>query len=114
MEASSLKNMVILKNLPSNLVEEAIVILKQNKKIKNIEIVEKSSKKSDIKPDKKEKDYILKEAEMLVNQYIKQIETKKEMESKKKKSELKYKKMRRNFYIATVISIFEFIMILFK
>ena len=34
MEASKLKNMVILKNLPSNLVEEAIVILKENKKVK--------------------------------------------------------------------------------
>ena len=31
MEASKLKNMVILKNLPSNLVEEAIVILKENR-----------------------------------------------------------------------------------
>ena len=31
MEKSQMKNMVILKNLPSNLIEEAIVILKSNK-----------------------------------------------------------------------------------
>ena len=32
MEESKLKNMVVLKNLPSNLVEEAIIVLKSNKK----------------------------------------------------------------------------------
>ena len=37
MKQSELKNMVILKNLPSNIVEEAIVILKANKKIKKLE-----------------------------------------------------------------------------
>ena len=35
MEASKLKNMVILKNLPSNLVEEAIVILKSSAKVRD-------------------------------------------------------------------------------
>lgn len=35
METSNMKNMVVLKNLPSNLVEEAIVILKSTKKAKN-------------------------------------------------------------------------------
>ena len=34
MEESKLKNMVVLKNLPSNLIEEVIVILKSNKKVK--------------------------------------------------------------------------------
>ena len=32
METSNMKNMVVLKNLPSNLVEEAIVILKSIKR----------------------------------------------------------------------------------
>ena len=32
MEISNLRNMVILKNLPSNIVEEAIVVLKENQK----------------------------------------------------------------------------------
>ena len=37
MEASKLKNMVVLKNLPSNLVDEAIIILKANKRVKKLE-----------------------------------------------------------------------------
>ena len=38
MKNNYLQNMIVLKNLPSNLVEEAIVVLKQNKKAKNINI----------------------------------------------------------------------------
>ena len=34
MEDSKLKNMVVLKNLPSNIVDEAIIVLKSNKKVK--------------------------------------------------------------------------------
>ena len=34
METSNLKNMVVLKNLPSNIVDEAIIVLKANKKTK--------------------------------------------------------------------------------
>ena len=34
MKNNYLQNMIVLKNLPSNLVEEAIVVLKQNKKAK--------------------------------------------------------------------------------
>ena len=37
-----MKNMVVLKNLPSNLVEEAIVILKSSKKVKKLEKIEKN------------------------------------------------------------------------
>ena len=32
MNQGGLKNMVVLKNLPSNIVEEAIIVLKQNQK----------------------------------------------------------------------------------
>ena len=35
MDISNMKNVVVLKNLNSNLVEEAIVVLKKNQKIKN-------------------------------------------------------------------------------
>ena len=34
MNQSGLKNMVVLRNLPSNIVEEAIVVLKANSKVK--------------------------------------------------------------------------------
>ena len=44
METSNMKNMVVLKNLPSNLVEEAIIILKSNKKVKKLQKIEKKRK----------------------------------------------------------------------
>ena len=43
MSQGNLKNMVVLKNLPSNIVEEAIVILKSNKKIRQVEKIEKNN-----------------------------------------------------------------------
>ena len=33
MQSSDMKNMVVLKNLPSNMVEEAIIIFKENQKV---------------------------------------------------------------------------------
>ena len=44
METGTMKNMIILKNLPSNLVEEAIVILKSSKKVKKLEKIERIEK----------------------------------------------------------------------
>ncbi len=37
MEENNMKNIVVLKDLPSNLVDEAIVIFKENVNIKNID-----------------------------------------------------------------------------
>ena len=41
MENSNMKNMVILRDLPSNIVEEAIVILKSSKKVKKLEKIDR-------------------------------------------------------------------------
>ena len=41
METSKMKNMVVLKNLPSNIVEEAIIILKSNTKKRNLQKIMK-------------------------------------------------------------------------
>lgn len=67
-----MKNMVVLKNLPSNMVEEAIIIFKENSKIKTRDVINKSNKLNQIQG--KSKDVIFKEAEMLVNDYVKKIE----------------------------------------
>lgn len=69
----NMKNMVVLKNLPSNIVDEAFVVFKSSKKIKNVEKVEQNKKVAD-DTENKNKDYFLKEAEMLVNDYIYKIE----------------------------------------
>ena len=87
-----MKNMVVLKNLPSNIVEEAFVVLKANKKIKNLERVDGSKKNLSKDSSKKESDYMLKEAEMIVSNYISKIE------SNDKNSVFKKKKVMRSVY----------------
>ena len=73
MDTSNMKNIVVLKNLPSNIVEEAIVILKSNAKVKNI-----NKKKENVKVVAKgktnSKDYIIKEAESVIASYISSVE----------------------------------------
>ena len=39
MESSDMKNMVVIKNLPSNMVEEAIIIFKENQRVKERELI---------------------------------------------------------------------------
>ncbi len=75
METSKMKNMVVLKNLPSNMIEEAIVIFKENSKIKAKDVINKSNQLSQVQ--EKSKDIIFKEAEMLVNDYVKRVESSK-------------------------------------
>lgn len=75
METSKMKNMVVLKNLPSNMIEEAIVIFKENSKIKAKDVINKSNQLSQVQG--KSKDIIFKEAEMLVNNYVKRVESSK-------------------------------------
>ena len=112
MNQSNLKNMVVLKNLPSNIVEEAIIILKTNKKVKKLEKIEKSKMVEDIACKKREKDYILKEAEMLVSNYISSLEGKKqERKINNKKTEQKYKRIKNYAYMASLIILIETIML---
>ena len=112
MNQSNLKNMVVLKNLPSNIVEEAIVILKTNKKVKKLEKKEKNKKSEDAFFKKREKDYILKEAEMLVSNYISSLEGKKlDRKKNSKKMEQKYKRIKNYAYMATIIIFIETIML---
>lgn len=115
MSQGNLKNMVVLKNLPSNLVEEAIVILKSNKKVKQVEKTEKNKLKENSREKKNEKDYIIKEAEMLVSNYISSLEQKKKNRtSSNKKLNQKYIKARNYALIASLIILLEGIAILIK
>ena len=109
---NNLKNTVVLKNLPSNIVEEAIIVFKANIKLKeennNIEI-EKN------KEIKKEKDYILKEAEMLVNNYIKRVEEKKKIKNEiQKKVDKKCKNLKKYVFIMSIVFVLETIFIIIK
>lgn len=85
METSKMKNMVVLKNLPSNVIEEAIIIFKETQKIKEKELIDKSPNNVKKLSDKnKSKDLIVSEAEMVVNNYIKEIENNSTRKSNKK------------------------------
>lgn len=107
MDTSNLKNIVVLKDLPSNIVEEAIVVLKENQKVPKLEHADKEIKKNNIKPsennkshNKTSKDYIIKEAQMLIADYISKIENKNKKENKTVQNlKSKYKKVRAFNYV---------------
>lgn len=85
METSKMKNMVVLKNLPSNVIEEAIIIFKETQKIKEKELIDKSpNNKKKLSDKNKSKELIISEAEMVVNNYIKEIENNSIRKSNKK------------------------------
>ena len=79
MESSNMKNMVVLKKLPSNIIDEAIIILKETSKVRQKELIDKGAKTNIDERQSKSKDYILKEAEMLVTDYINNIEKGKQL-----------------------------------
>lgn len=115
METSKMKNMVVLKNLPSNLVEEAIVILKSSKKVKKLEKIDKNNKIEKIETIKKEKDYILKEAEMLVSSYISKLENNhKQIQSKTMKNTKKYLRLKRYAYLSSLIIFIQALLLIIK
>ncbi|MDO5555366.1 MAG: hypothetical protein Q4G09_01545 [Clostridia bacterium] len=97
MDTQSMKNMIVLKDLPSNIVEEAIVILKPNIKLKNEDLAENKivNKKSENKKINNDKKYIINEAEMIISTYISKIEKeKKSVYKANKKIETKYKRLK--------------------
>lgn len=115
MEASKLKNMVILKNLPSNLVEEAIIILKSTAKVRDLQKVENNKKGKKEIIERKGNDYVLKEAEMIVSKYITQIEEEKnKKETNKKQENKKYKRLKNYAYLSSFIVFLQTLMLLSK
>ncbi len=108
MSTENMKNMVVLKNLPSNIVDEAIVILKPNVKLKSLDLAENKKESKNVKNEKDQnsKKYIINEAELVVSNYLSKIENNNKSICKtNKKIENKYKRTR-------AISIFLGIMLL--
>lgn len=96
MNISNMKNIIVLKDLPSNLVDEAIVFLKSNVDLKKYETIDNKRENSKATRELKNssKDYIIKEAELVVSKYISDIEKPKEIEKNTKILERKYKRLR--------------------
>ena len=114
MNQSNMKNMVVLKNFPSNLVEEAIVIFKNNKRIRNLQKVDMSGNPQNKTTRNKDSDYILKEAEMLLTNYITEIEKNKNNKViSAEKNSKKYIRLKKYAYISSVIIFIETLIIFF-
>lgn len=115
MDISNMKNMIVLKNLPSNIIEEAFVVLKENKTVKKYQYIESDRKqntdnnKEKIQKSTNSTDYIVKEAENIISHYITNLEMKSpKWKNNMKKLEKRYKQsVKLNFLLGftTVIGI---------
>ena len=131
MKTDIMKNVIILKNLPSNLIDEAIVIVKDKKKIKDINysefikdggekfssssnrqtsnrVIQGYMKEEDLKKledtKKEDRKYVIKEAEIVVSNYLSKIDNKMP-EKKIKRLEKSYKRSKKISIILGIISI---------
>lgn len=90
---NQMKNIIVLKDLPSNIIEEAFVILKPNKKVN---IVKTTQDKGENDANEKSSEYIVKEAEMVINSYLANTNEQNKVRSHAiKQIENKYKKLRK-------------------
>lgn len=79
-----MKNIIVLKDLPSNIIDEAIVILKDNK-IKKSEKIGNSNEYMNTS--------IINEAQNVIAEYIEKLERPKREKQNERKLLLKYKKL---------------------
>lgn len=84
---NKLKNIIVLKGMASNVVQEAIVILKPNIEFERCNSIYKNKENTIFNTKKKS---VVSEAEYVINNYIKEIETT-SSKKKVKKLEQKYK-----------------------
>lgn len=116
MDINKMRNIVILKDLPSNLVEEAFVVLKNNQRIKKFEYADNKFEKfsSDVENEADSYDeYIVKEAELVVSNYIGKMEEQ-DLTGNKAEQDLqkKYKLMKTFAIIFGIFSMFSCMYIL--
>jgi len=105
MNTSDMKNIVVLKNLPSNIVEEAIVIIKENVNFKEINKKKENVKEAAFgKTDAK--DYVVKEAENVVANYILKLEKPKQLEITNKKLKKKYDRIKSLTVLLGIVATF--------
>lgn len=112
MSDKNMKNIVVLKNLPSNLVDEAIVILKSKNTAKKLELIEKSKVKK-CNTNNNTSDYIIKEAENVISNYIKKIENNKNFNKLNNNIVMKYRKMKIYSVFTSIILLLCLIRIIF-
>ena len=138
MNKTNMKSIVILKNLPSNLIDEAIVVIKDKKKIKEEDynkLIE--NEKNRLNQNKKKKNkciqgyinaeelskiekiekenrkYVIKEAELVIGNYLSNLE-KNEKEKKAKRLQAKCKRIKIINLILTFLTLISFIIAIKK
>lgn len=111
MNSNQMKNIIVLKDLPSNLIDEAFIILKDNKKVKMIEQIER--KNNNKIETEKSGEYIIKEAEMVISNYLSKIEAEKTVKTHLiKKIENKYNRLKIVSIILGIVVVLNSILIL--
>lgn len=114
MDESKMKNIIVLKDLPSNIVDEAIVILKNKGNVKDKQKIENKnmSNCNEIKSGNYE--LAVKEAEIIIQNYIKEMEKPKEDKRELKKINIKYKKLQISSFFLGIVAIIGVILSIFK
>ncbi len=74
MEKGKMKNVVVLRNLPSNLIEEAFVVVKSKKVARSLEYIDRKNEFA--KEDCKDDGYIVREAESVLASFVGLVEKK--------------------------------------
>ena len=93
MEMQNMKNIIVLRDLPSNMIEEAFVVLKSNVKVHKKQTIGEQEKR--INSTKVNSKYIVREAEMLVTDYMERyVQNDQKKKKKKHQLEKKYKKLK--------------------
>ena len=113
MRKNKLNNVIVLKELSSNIVEEAIVVLKPNVDLKvneNTKTFLKNgqieNKRNNFKNKKSENhNTILKEAEFVIEHYISQMQMKKTQKDNDKRDK-KYKILKRATLVLILLNFF--------
>ena len=106
MEKCKMKNVVVLKNLPSNLIEEAFIVVKYRKVARSLEYIDTKNGKFD--SDCKDDGYIVREAESVLSSYASLIAKKAD-----KKGDITWKRKCKKLAIFNIIVSIGFVISIF-
>ena len=115
MDMNNMKNIVVLKNLPSNMVEEAFVILKSNVKIQKKHLIDNKKSKLEMEEKNITKECVVREAEMIIQEYIDKVEKSSyEVAKNSIKMNKKYKRLKAITAFLSVFSLLSIISTFFR
>ena len=109
MDTNIMKKMVVLKNIQSNMIEEAYIVFKNNVKVHRYETINKKEENS----KKLSQDYMIKEAEMIIDDYISKAEQAKFL-TEDLLVKRNYKRLKVMFFCLALFSVLSFILLIIK